>query len=198
MRQHLFISLLFALFLIYPVYFLQAQPEYGFTITAGKEICTKAAASLQITGTLPSDTVKIEWSTGETDILRLNNLSGGYYSVSISIKRFQDSTLYLQDTTLLFSVPKENCPVTVDKYFSPNGDNYHDVMSIVNAQFYPNFELNIFNKWGQKVHTQSREYQPWDGKWNGIDLPDGTYYYVFFFDSEEKTKLTKGDVTILR
>lgn len=198
MRLYFFIILVTTLFsgsFAPPLY---AQHAYHFGIITGKEACLKTSAALEIGGTLASDTINIRWSTGEADTRHIINLPAGDYSVNIKIKRREDSLVFVTDTTLHFSVNKEMCRVTVDKYFSPNDDNYHDVMSIMNVLYYPNFELNIFNKWGQQVHSQKKEYIPWNGKWNGIDLPDGTYYYVFFYDSNEKTNLLKGDVTILR
>jgi hypothetical protein len=48
------------------------------------------------------------------------------------------------------------------------------------------------------VHSQKGTYTPWDGKWNGINVLDGTYYYVFYYDGGNKHDLVKGDVTILR
>ena len=48
------------------------------------------------------------------------------------------------------------------------------------------------------MHSQKGTYTPWDGKWNGIHVPDGTYYYVFYYDGGHKNKHVKGDVTVLR
>lgn len=174
-----------------------SQPNYQFGLSTSKYICLKATAVLEIFGTEPADTITITWSTGQTNITQIYELVSGDYSVNIKIRR-TDTLTHLKDTTFYFSISEELCDVGVDKYFSPNDDNYHDKLSIVNSQFHPNFELNIFNKWGQQVHSQKKEYTPWDGKWNGIDLPDGTYFYVFFYDAAQKNKCAKGDITILR
>lgn len=178
--------------------FLIAQPSYSFSITSTKEICLKASAALKIEGANSSDKVKISWSNGKNDVKQISELSSGDYQVNINIEHQQDTLVFITDTTLYFSIQKELCKVSVDNYFSPNDDNYHDVMGVSNTNYYPNFELNVFNKWGQQVHKQKNTYTPWDGKWNGIPLPDGAYFYVFFYDSNDKSKLIKGDVTILR
>ncbi|PBQ31444.1 hypothetical protein CNR22_06595 [Sphingobacteriaceae bacterium] len=174
-----------------------AQQPYKFTLTTNKEFCLKGSAALEISGTNPVDTITIKWSDGSRNVNQIYELAGGDYSVFVRIKH-HDSLTVIKDTTFFFSIDKEVCAVSIDKYFSPNDDNYHDLMGVYNAQYHPNFELTIFNKWGQQVHTQKNSYIPWDGKWNGIALPDGTYFYVFFYDSSDKTKLVKGDVTILR
>ena len=177
---------------------LVSQNAYQFSLRTSKAICLKGDALLEIGGTDPADSVSILWSTGQGNIKHVNELNAGDYSVFIKIKHKKDTLTIVKDTTFYFVIEKELCGVNIDKYFSPNDDNYHDYLSISNTVYYPNFELNIFNKWGQQVHHQKNEYKPWDGKWNGIDLPDGTYFYVFFFDSAQKTNVIKGDITILR
>jgi gliding motility-associated-like protein len=172
--------------------------NYSFKIIHGSEYCTKALAQLTISGLDNKDSLEvINWSTGELNVLSISNLNAGEHSVNIRIKR-KDTLIFYRDTTLYYNVEKTECKVTIDKYFSPNDDAYHDLMNAGNITYYPNFELQIFNKWGQRVHQQKDEFEPWNGKWNGIDLPDGTYYYVFFYDRNNKTKIEKGDVTILR
>lgn len=174
-----------------------SQTAYQYTLRTNKELCIKGSAALEISGTTPADTITINWSNGKNDVAQIYELEGGNYSVFIRIRHY-DSVSVVKDTTLYFSIEKELCGVSVDKYFSPNDDNYHDLMGVSNAQYHPNFELNVFNKWGQQVHSQKSSYIAWDGKWNGIALPDGTYFYVFFYDASDKSKLVKGDVTILR
>lgn len=177
---------------------LKISAQYEFNLITTSDICLKAEAIINIKGLGALDSVSIKWSNGAGDTKHIKDLAGGDYSVNIRIKQKKDSIISYKDTTLFFSIEKDFCTVSVDKYFSPNDDNYHDKMSVINAQFYPNFEFTVFNKWGQMVHRQKNTYEPWDGKWNGIDLPDGTYYYVFFYDAADKNKLLKGDVTILR
>jgi gliding motility-associated-like protein len=192
------------LFLLAATY-SRAQP-YAFTLTKTIAQCENATAQLAFTGQQPADSVSIIWSTGATHTLVQSELGGGDYSVNVKIRHKKDTVINtrdtiivsLKDTTIYFNVVKEECLVVFEKYFSPNGDNYNDVLGIDNIGKYPDFELDIFNKWGQRVHHQQSKYIPWDGKWLGIDLPDGAYYYVFFYDSSNHKHLVKGDITILR
>jgi gliding motility-associated-like protein len=174
-----------------------SQPNYGFTITTTTEICQKAYALLAITGTVQADSVAINWSTGQKNTTQLINLTGGEYSVHIKIKH-KDTIVHVTDTVIHFTVEKELCVVLVAKHFSPNDDGYNDRLQIANVLNYPNFELFIYNRWGQRVHHQKKDYIAWDGKWLGSDLPDGTYFYMFFYDASDRDKFEKGDITILR
>lgn len=71
-------------------------------------------------------------------------------------------------------------PPTIIIYnaFSPNGDGNNETFTVENIEFYPDNELRIFNRWGSLVYETEGYLNTWDGKWEGKDLPDGTYYYI--------------------
>lgn len=58
--------------------------------------------------------------------------------------------------------------------FTPNGDGINDTWRIHGIDDYPNAEVSIFDRWGQRVYKASGYKTPWDGE----GLPVGTYYYV--------------------
>jgi len=174
------------------------QTGYGFSIQSIAEECVKGSAALSISGTGTNDTLQLSWSTGQRNVKQIGNLDAGDYSVAIQIRSWSDSILTVTDTSLAFTIEKQICPIEILRHFSPNDDGYNDRMIILNVEKHPAFELGVYNKWGQKVHGQKNTYIPWDGTWNGIPLPDGVYYIVFFFNSENKEKIVKSDVTILR
>lgn len=121
----------------------------------------------------------------------ISDLKGGVYAVHIT-----DSLGH--DTTIAYILPPPACGISVANHFTPNGDNIHDTWSISNTDQYPNFLLQVFDRWGQLVHSQKHQYIPWDGTQLGIKVGDATYYYIFFYDEANSTKYTKGSVTIVR
>jgi gliding motility-associated-like protein len=159
------------------------------SLSTVNEKCSKGEASIKVNGgKLPYN---INWSNGKSNTNSIREIEAGDYNVIVS-----DSTG--KDTTLYFKIIKEDCPVFLSNHFTPNGDNYNDTWQIANIQNYPEFELFVYNKWGQQVHFQKNNYVPWDGDWNGVKVPDGTYYYVFFYKASDKDNFLKGDVSILR
>jgi gliding motility-associated-like protein/uncharacterized repeat protein (TIGR01451 family) len=64
--------------------------------------------------------------------------------------------------------------------FSPNGDGFNDKLRIDGIEEFPGNNLQIFNRWGNQVFLKEgyRNDQGWDGTWEGIHIPDGTYFYV--------------------
>jgi len=63
--------------------------------------------------------------------------------------------------------------------FSPNNDGRNDTFVIDGLELFPENKLFIYNRWGILIYTASPYRNEWDGTWNGEDLPDGTYFYVF-------------------
>lgn len=63
---------------------------------------------------------------------------------------------------------------------SPNGDGANDSWTIAGIEQFPDNEVRIFNRWGNLVFERKgyTNADPWDGRWNGHDLPDGAYFYV--------------------
>lgn len=180
-----------ALFLICFANYFICQTSHALSVSIINEECLKGAAGIQIEGLTLNDTVSTYWSTDVYNVSSINNLNAGNYFVHVIIKNGVD-------TTINFKIEKEECKVYVSNHFTPNGDNYNDNLQIYNIINYPKFEFYIFNKWGQQVHSQKETYIPWDGTWNGINVLDETYYYIFYYDSGDKKKVLKGDITVLR
>jgi gliding motility-associated-like protein len=89
---------------------------------------------------------------------------------------------------------------------SPNGDGVNDYFVIRGIEQYNDVSVSIFNRWGNKVYkmndgkysnTMNGEGEnPWNGTWNGKDLPDGTYFY--FIDLKDRTGVKTGYVQLRR
>jgi gliding motility-associated-like protein len=80
--------------------------------------------------------------------------------------------------------------------FSPNGDTKNDVWNIGNISQYPNCKVKIINSWGNQVFSSDGYPEPWDGTYNGNDLPSGTYYY--YIDLGDGSDPLTGPVNIVK
>ncbi len=165
-----------------------AQTNY-FTVdvTTTKYSCSGGSAKLNVTG--GQSPYFFNWNHGAQGE-SLSNLLPGNYNVSIV-----DGTG--KDTVIQVTIGEEKCKVSASASFSPNGDDINDTWGLSNVQNYPNFTLEIFNRWGQMVHQQKNEFKVWDGKQFGIDVPIGTYYYIFFYEGKDGDH-EKGSITIMR
>lgn len=80
--------------------------------------------------------------------------------------------------------------------FTPNGDGINDFWEIPHLGDYPGCIVEVYNTAGTLVYRSVGYPTPWDGKWNGQQLPAGTYYYVI--DPKNGRGRSAGYVTILR
>jgi len=79
-------------------------------------------------------------------------------------------------------------------YISPNGDGKNDYWTIENVEVYKEFSLQIFDQFGQIVHSVANNYSNnWDARLNGTALPTGNYYFVFKNDR----KSYRGNITVV-
>ena len=87
--------------------------------------------------------------------------------------------------TASFLLTTENCAPFIPQGFSPNGDGINDTFEISNLlNIYENFELNIYSREGNLIHTAHNTDGFWDGVatkgllFTGSIVPVGTYYYI--------------------
>lgn len=77
--------------------------------------------------------------------------------------------------------------------FSPNGDNVNDTFKILKIDFlYPNYTLEIYNRYGNVMFKGNKNKPDWDGKnsegggfGDGM-APNGVYFYVIHFNKDNK------------
>ena len=82
--------------------------------------------------------------------------------------------------------------------FSPNGDGVNDVFTVTYKDI-KTYRLQIFNRWGNLIFETDNPEQGWDGRYNGDEVPEGTYYYLIDATGlDEKRYLMKGFVTLVR
>lgn len=80
--------------------------------------------------------------------------------------------------------------------FTPNGDSKNDVWDIKDLNTYPGCTVAVYNRNGERVFYSIGYASPWDGRYNSVNLPVGTYYYII--DPKNGRSKISGSVTIIR
>lgn len=82
----------------------------------------------------------------------------------------------------------------IPNVFTPNNDGRNDTFIIPNLSFYPDNEITIFNRWGNVVYRK----QYYKNDWAAPGLNEGTYFYILKVNSNNKSDIYKGYITLLR
>lgn len=152
----------------------------GYNVSAYQ--AQDGSIELNLQGGLPP--FNIIWSNGLTDSLSLNNLAEGEYFVIITDSAGCRDSLFI---TLIGPAEPEPdtglAGVMVPNGFTPNGDGHNDFLVIKNLDKFSENSIEIYNRFGNLVFSQS----PYTNQWNGISnrgklLPAGTYYYILKLD----------------
>ncbi|WP_295795989.1 PKD-like domain-containing protein [Mucilaginibacter sp.] len=96
------------------------------------------------------------------------------------------------DSTMVKVSPE----VVVPNTFTPNSDGVNDLWNIQGLIAYTEATVDIFTRYGQKVYHSIGYDKPWDGIYNGKQLPVGVYYYVI--DTKLFNQVLSGNVTLIR
>jgi len=90
----------------------------------------------------------------------------------------------------------------VPNTFTPDGNEFNNVFQPVFAAGYDpyNYELLIFNRWGEVVFQTEETTAPWDGSYKGSIVPEGQYSWkmVVKSDRSDERHEFKGHVYLLR
>ncbi len=88
--------------------------------------------------------------------------------------------------------------IKIPNGFSPNGDSKNDTWIIDNIQQFPDCEVEVYNRWGELLFYSRGYNTPFNGKYQGKDLPVGTYYYIIKLNHPVFDKPFTGPLTIFR
>lgn len=96
---------------------------------------------------------------------------------------------------------QEEFTIFIPNTFTPNNDEFnHQLVSCLNGIEYFNFEMKIYNRWGQIVFVTNDKNQFWDGTYNGKEVQDGSYNWkiVVKDSNQNERKEFVGHVNVIR
>ena len=66
--------------------------------------------------------------------------------------------------------------IYIPNSFTPNGDGMNDTFGAY-GEAINDFKMQVFNRWGQVVFESSSFNNRWDGTFDGVQVPQGSYAY---------------------
>ena len=96
----------------------------------------------------------------------------------------------------------ENTTVYIPNSFTPDGDEFNNTFIPVISEAFDdqNYLLSIYNRWGELIFQSKDKNTGWNGSYNGMMSPDGTYTYSVELKLKtlDLVKIYHGHVTLLR
>ncbi|NLA25751.1 MAG: T9SS type B sorting domain-containing protein, partial [Bacteroidales bacterium] len=131
------------------------------------------------------------WAEGISPDEYITGLLEGEYIVTVVDDRECKATI---GPIVLMDFP-EDC-IKIPNAFTPNDDGVNDTWIIENIEMFPKSYIQVFNRWGQALYKARGSEIPWDGTYNGRQVPTGPYIYIVELFNGNKPYT--GTVTIVR
>ncbi|GAB3246670.1 hypothetical protein GCM10027347_01670 [Larkinella harenae] len=169
-------------------------PLPNFNLTKEVPLCVgdNGQAVLQATG--GSDLLYFWPHSGDTTP-RITVLEVGQYAVRVT----GTNGCVRTDTAVV--VDKCEPRVVIPDAFTPNGDGNNDLLDVFTS-YVTDFELRIFNRWGEVIFVSTDPEQKWDGKYRGQAYPSMVYAYVVNFKSlyypDRPKVVRRGSILLVR
>lgn len=104
-----------------------------------------------------------------------------------------DFPFFSYSNTYTFITPAQ---IFVPSAFTPNGDTNNDVF-LAKEKFVSEFNMVIYNRWGQAIFESKDKEIGWDGNENGTPAPPGNYSYKIYGIDNAGQKFEKIGTVIL-
>lgn len=133
----------------------------------------------------------------------------GDYEYQLNDGPFQDEPIFQVSQSGYYTVrvhDKKGCgdsPLRVlvlnyPRYFTPNGDSYHDYWNIKDLPNPEKASITIFDRYGKLIKQISPKEKGWDGTYNGYSLPSTDYWFVLHYFDEGVQKEFKAHFSMKR
>ncbi|MBP7822004.1 MAG: gliding motility-associated C-terminal domain-containing protein [Saprospiraceae bacterium] len=148
----------------------------NFDVQASSGLPDGSARAIVVGGTAP---LTYQWSSNNDADEILQNVAAGEYFVLIT-----DNNGCRKLASIEIPGPEDGTPCSkIMPAFSPNDDGANDLLLISCLNTQNDFNLEIYNRWGQLVYRGDRSSISGNVTWDGKNLsgelqPEGAYFYV--------------------
>ncbi|WP_185955271.1 gliding motility-associated C-terminal domain-containing protein [Solitalea koreensis] len=165
-------------------------------VDAGDEIDIDLGETAQLNAKVSGDILDFTWAA-DTSLSNPNSLTPIVTPTKNTLYK-----LYVNSENGCTAVDSVLVRVYTDlevpNAFSPNNDGVNDTWQISGIENYPDSQVYIYNRYGEKVFYSKGYGIPWDGARNSNHpLPPATYYYVIKPNNPRIPNPLVGPVTII-
>jgi gliding motility-associated-like protein len=143
----------------------------------------------------------LTFAFSENNIIEVTVEGNGTYEYRIDDGPWQTGTrfenvtigehrLFVRDLYNCNSLSDKKVVIGYNKFFTPNGDGYHDTWNIIGIEGRNNVKTYIFDRYGKLLKLINSSENGWDGTHGGVLMPTGDYWFKLEF-LEPKTNMLK-------
>ncbi|TKC60027.1 T9SS type B sorting domain-containing protein [Pedobacter hiemivivus] len=136
----------------------------------------------------------------EDDVIPVMETKNGIFIFKVAktseyVIRRKNGTCVSDFVPLHIEVTNDN--LEIKNTMTPNGDGMNDYWMISGLPDYKDINIKVYTRSGQLVYESTGPYnKPFDGRFRGVDLPAGAYYYKI--DLRADCNPIGGSITLLR
>jgi gliding motility-associated-like protein len=91
------------------------------------------------------------------------------------------------------------CKLFMPNSFTPDNDGLNDIFAVKYPEFIKDFDMKIYNRWGEIVYSSRNPHLGWNGKYKNADQPTGNYIWMITLtDYDGNKESAKGYVLLLK
>ncbi|MFC6095145.1 T9SS type B sorting domain-containing protein [Flavobacterium qiangtangense] len=166
---------------------------YKVVVTNLATGCTASAISLVSANSNATATASIEQDFGDIQTITVNVTGGsGNFEYQLDNGPIQTNNQFtgpflgeyqirVKDLNGCTEIFLDVFALNYPKYFTPNGDSYHDYWNIKSLADQPDAQIYIFDRYGKLLKNLSPVSKGWDGTYNGRQLPSTDYWFKVIY-----------------
>ncbi|MFK5855014.1 MAG: gliding motility-associated C-terminal domain-containing protein [Bacteroidota bacterium] len=84
--------------------------------------------------------------------------------------------------------------INIPNAFTPNGDGLNDEFGIVSNTIFEEFNMQIYNRWGQLIYETTDQTLGWDGTYKGNKVKKGAYIWKIAYNLKSTGPFNKKEI----
>ena len=164
-----------------------------YTVLATNRVSgCRIPASTEVVSSYPPESIDVTLLSpvfSDNNRLEVSVVGTGVYEYRVDYGPWQRETLfenvrigehviYVRDLLNCNEIHQIKIVIGFPKFFTPNGDGYHDTWNIVGMTMKSRSKIYIFDRYGKLLKQISPKGEGWDGTSNGVQLPSSDYWFV--------------------
>jgi gliding motility-associated-like protein len=155
-----------------------------------------------VVSTLPGGYNEWSFSNNTTQSTNFNITWDSFGMFPLSVVNWVNGCPSNQEQTVITIVQCPNLLYYIPNSFTPDGDEHNNTFKwTFTSGFDPmNFNILIFNRWGELIFESNNSNGYWDGTYGDTMCPLGVYTYKLQFDNQKNDGkyLFIGNVNLIR